>query len=684
MLLCSLTACGDEKKQNNEAVTFPVDTSNLEKNEITPHTVDFAAFTLDDDGNVYAVSGEKITKFSLEGEFIDEYPDTEGFSTLYYDGGYVYASTEDMRIVRLDTETKEIAELAKDFAGSSIMDIAVSDGTLFVTSFGWDDDQQRIEDRLWRIDLDGGKPSKLDTKSIDAIYAAGDKSSLYAYSSYYSTLYKLNGDTFKIVKKFGMDIYASAFIVESGYFCYAGRYNGETQLLKINLNSDDPEPERIVPEGVYLSSMISEVSLRYQKGNIYYVDKDKETFASVFLEPAPEKVEVKPKGSDPKKLVVCGWNIYSPIKDSVLSAAAKESELNGKYVCNYEPELKILAGDSDVDIYIVTAWFVNKMLEKGIYLPIESDIVTEFNAGCFDYIDEMTKDKSGKTIAMPIYDYTGFVAYPVQAAEELGFTREDITYYDDFQSVVESRTARKTYIYGTMTLYYDLEMQYDEYYNDFANKKADYNTELFRHIYSHLDGWGNGYYGIPAPKGYHHYGELGSYGEKKMFNKEKTLFTVNVRYDDLISATVTNPFLMGDDIPEFDLNDWRAIHMPWISEKVDKDISSVYYAIINPYSKHYDEAVKMLEYVTQNYFDSVNKYVCEYPMIRKDIGEYPERYLTESQVFKDVYEICQNGYLTKYLLPDLRNDINDFQSGRLTMDEAIAERQRQVDIWLNE
>lgn len=92
---------------------------------------------------------------------------------------------------------------------------------------------------------------------------------------------------------------------------------------------------------------------------------------------------------------------------------------------------------------------------------------------------------------------------------------------------------------------------------------------------------------------------------------------------------------------KFDANDWRAIHMPWITEKVDKNISSIWYAIINPYSKHYDEAVKVLEYVAENYFDSVYGYAGDYPIIRKDISEYPEKYHTETQIFKDAYEIAK-------------------------------------------
>lgn len=683
MLLCALTSCGAEKEQDKQIVTFPVDEANLDKNDITPHSVDFTAFALDDNGNVFAVSGEKILKFSLEGEFLEEYAGAEGLSTLYCDGEYVYASMNYFDLVRLDTATKEITEIAKAFCNGSIIDIAVLDGTAYVLSVN--PDSAKIADTyLWRIDTDGGEPTLIPSESITAIYVTEDGSTLYAYSSDDDILYKLKGNALEKVKEFDMDINPSTFIVENGYFCYADTYNGEDQLLKINLNLDKAEPERVIPEGVYISGYLSAGSLRYQKGNVYFVDGEAKSFSSVYLEPAPKKAEEKPKESDPNSLVVGGSFFQSTIKDSVITAVAKEAGLNGEYKEFYDIYVKLLAGDSDVDIYFVTMSTIKPLVDQGIYVPINSDIVAEFNAGCFDYINEAAKDKNGQIVAMPIFDYATFVTYPVQAAEELGFTREDITYYDDFQALVDSTSERKAYLSATMTLYYSLENQYDYYYNDFANKKANYDTELFRHIYSHLDGWQRkAELAYPIPRGYSVSWELGPLSNIRQFNREKTLFNVAVEYEDILYAMVDSP-LVNPGSFKFDVNDWRAIHMPWITEEVDKNVISVWFAIINPYSEHYDEAVKLLEQVAENYFDSLQRPYGEFPIIRKDISEYPERYHTETQVFKDVYEIVENGCIKTYSMPYVMNDINEFQAGRLTMDEAIDERQRQIDIWLNE
>lgn len=679
MLLCAITSCGAEKEQEKQIVTFPVDEANLEKNDITPYSVDFTAFALDDNGNVFAVSGEKILKFSLEGEFLEEYAGAEGLSKLYCDGGYVYASMNYFDLVRLDTATKKITEVAKAFCKGSIIDIAVLDGTAYVLSVN--PDSAKIADTyLWRIDTDGGEPTLIPSGNITAIYVTEDGSAIYAYSSDDEKLYKLNGNVLEAVKEFSMGLYAQTFIVENGYFCYSDSYNGVDQLLKINLNLDGAEPERIISDGAYLSGELTVGSLRYQKGNLYYVDKEAKSFSSVFLDPAPKK----PKKSDSSSLVVSGFFYQSAIKDSVLTAVAKETGLKGKYKISEDIYVKLLAGDSDVDIYFVPMSIIKPLVDQGVYVPINSEVVTKFNAGCFDYINEAAKDKNGQIVAMPIYDYTSLVVYPVQAAEELGFAREDITYYDDFQALVESTTERKSYINGTGTLYFSLEDQYDYYYNDFANKKAKYDTELFRHIYSHLDGWQRKEnLSYTVPKGYSVPSELGVQGNKLAYNSDTVLFNINVRYQDVLGVMERYSWDNLGDF-KFDVNDWRAIHMPWITEKVDKNISSIWYAIINPYSKHYDEAVKVLEYVAENYFDSVYGYAGDYPIIRKDISEYPEKYHTETQIFKDAYEIAENGCILSYRMPDIQNDIEGFQSGRITMDEAIAERQRQIDSWLNE
>ncbi len=340
-----------------------------------------------------------------------------------------------------------------------------------------------------------------------------------------------------------------------------------------------------------------------------------------------------------------------------------------------EIALKILAGDSDVDIYLLDSSTLNLIIERGIYHPSESDIISQFNDGCFDYISEIVIDHKGQTVAMPLISSAAFVAYPIQAADELGFNEADIAYYDDFHNIINNYNGkRKAYAMGdTLVSFYGL--QYEEYYCDFVNKKFDYNTELYKDIYSLYADWkriGQ----APVMTGFTHPSTLGTSYPRLILDGEKTLFTAVSSYQDFIGAMTPDQYATTN----FCISDWRAVHIPWISENVNTNFTNATYAFINPYSEKYDEAVKFLEYIAENYFSSVSSYT----FIREDKNEYPDSYQKETQLFDDVYEISKNGFVSDYQLFSTRNDIDDFQNGRATLDEAIAIYQREVEIWLNE
>ena len=156
----------------------------------------------------------------------------------------------------------------------------------------------------------------------------------------------------------------------------------------------------------------------------------------------------------------------------------------------------------------------------------------------------------------------------------------------------------------------------------------------------------------------------------------KTLFTTVSSYEHFISASTPDSFVNVD----FDINGWRAVHIPRISEDVDADYVNATFAFINPYSEKYDEAVKLLEYIAKNYFDSISSYA----FIRADKNEYPDTYMKDTQIFSDVYGICKNGFVSDYQLLSTRNDVDDFQNERSTLDEAIEAYSREVNMWLNE
>lgn len=423
---------------------------------------------------------------------------------------------------------------------------------------------------------------------------------------------------------------------------------------------------------------------------IIWWDASDKTDPEVTIETVPfeENREVMP---DSSVLTISGWNYKSELDDAAFSKAAALSGLGARFV-QYGPEqvsVKIMAGDSDVDIYVVSPMHLNILIKKGLCLPIESEIIDSFNSECFDYISELCRDSVGNTVAMPIGNEISFIAYPVQATEEVGFTREDITYMEDFHSLVEKYDGSRTsYAAGAGSIY-EYMVQYNSFICDFEDKRVDYDTELFRKIYGLFDGWRLDSYAqngtFPAPKGFLNPHSVGNPNvSRTILDSQKSMFLVETTdYSTFMWVSVPDPFAL--DTPSFDISDWRAAHIPRISENVTKNGCAPKYAVVNPYSEHFDEAVKALEYIAENFYDSVDSILNGSPFIKKDASSYPERYMTETQLFKDVFEIAQNGFAA--LVPSTlgsTDDFIDYQTGRISLDEAIKIYSRQIDAYLNE
>lgn len=395
--------------------------------------------------------------------------------------------------------------------------------------------------------------------------------------------------------------------------------------------------------------------------------------------------------TDPSVLTISGWNFKSELDDRALSNAAALSGLEAKFV-QYSPSdvsVKIMAGDSDIDIYVVSSVYLDILIKKGLCLPIKSDIIDGFNAECFDYISELCRDGNGNTVAMPIGNEFSFITYPVQAAEEVGFTNDSIAYMEDFQNLVENYDGARTSYASLFGPILNYMTQYNNFLCDFENKRADYDTELFRKIYGLFDGWRLDSFELngtsPVPTGFLDPISVGSPNvDRVVLDSQKSLFLVGTTdYTTFTWVSKADPFAF--DAPDFDVDDWRAVHIPWISDSVDKNICSPIYAVVNPYSKHFDEAVKALEYIAENFYASVDSILNGCPFVKKDISDYPERYMKDTQIFKDVFEIAENGYaaLSPSTLASM-DDFIDYQSGRVSLDEAIKIYSRQIDAYLNE
>lgn len=229
---------------------------------------------------------------------------------------------------------------------------------------------------------------------------------------------------------------------------------------------------------------------------------------------------------------------------------------------------KILAGDSDIDIYVINSDEAELLSNAGALYTIQSDKVKAFNSKCFDSLQEFSVNKDGDTVLMPVAMTLHALFAPKEAVEELGITADDV-----------------------------------------------------RYLYDYLD-------------------------YIKNYNGERSV----------------------DKIP--------------VSGK---------FLCINPNSLQLGEAEKVLEYISDHYYD-VKGPNSKSNMIFKDVSMYPNKnyddpvYInTESEVFKNFMEIVEDTVVFQGVLNgNNRDDLIGYQSGKYTIDEAIEVRSREVDIMLNE
>lgn len=329
--------------------------------------------------------------------------------------------------------------------------------------------------------------------------------------------------------------------------------------------------------------------------------------------------------------------------------------------CDYsETVLKILAEDSDIDIYFLNPSDARKLIESGIYEPIVSETIERHNESCFDYLKDFC-EVDGKTVLTPIMSSVTAILVPNEAADDM----PDISCIDGYLNWVRSCSGeRKAYTRGD-DLYTFLNYQYEKYYCAFKNRTFDYDTEIYRHIYSELLSGFERYSNPPETVvGFE------SAGAKNLAEQK-----------DLLAAE--GGFWEFADCAE----DFRAFPIPKISEKVGGNFVNAIFAYINPYGKNKEAAVKVLETIAENYSDLTDGGIYEifnYPFIKKDREDYGEKYSPESRLFGDFYAIAKNGFVHDYQLLSARNDIDLYQSGKISLDEAIEMYAREVGAWLNE
>ncbi len=326
---------------------------------------------------------------------------------------------------------------------------------------------------------------------------------------------------------------------------------------------------------------------------------------------------------------------------------------------------KVLAGDSDVDIYFINAYYAKLLMDMGACEPIDSEIVSDYVAKCFDCLQEYSCTSDGKLALMPAGFTVDALHLPKKAMEELNIKPEQVKYLDDFLDYYKNYSGtRKNYADPSSSLFYVMEKQYGLAYCDYSKGEFDYTTPLYRETYEKLLG------GYDEAK-----------GESAWFFQRRDASQATYKQDESLFV-----LRAVGDISDFSgyFSDWTILPTPLLDESVTQQAADARFLYINPNSKNKESAIKLLEAIAKD-LNGYMGYSGSLKLLFKDTSMYPKEVDTASELFREYVSLAQSCVIWPYNLElGLREDVTLYQTGSYTLDEAIAARSREVDLMLNE
>jgi len=344
--------------------------------------------------------------------------------------------------------------------------------------------------------------------------------------------------------------------------------------------------------------------------------------------------------------------------------------------------VKLMAGDSDVDIYIlpITSPFTRKLANDGVTYPLdESEVIREENEKLFDNIGSQLKTPSGKIWGIPLKsDIKVFVTYP-ENMKKAGLKPEIFKdYFTMLEAFKKTSPEDRENIsiwgidYGTLLI--------ESYITN--NRSVDFESELFRKFFDSMwSGWKM--WGAERENSPY----LGGAKSSNYIENERDL--------DRVLDTDNTSILMcsAKDVLKYDkLNNGTEIYpMPLLSENYSQAVRLSHVAVVNPYGRHRENAVKLLEVLAVEMRENGNlgvsyKDPADYLSVSyKDLKD-PKGIDIDSKAFKAIYEIANNAVICDYgMINDyIVNEIYNYQYGKIDFETAIKSMQRKEDTYRNE
>jgi ABC-type glycerol-3-phosphate transport system substrate-binding protein len=651
----------------------------------------FDSFAIVDDSTVVTLSrssegGATVFRSYTEGNLIKNARLDGLFHGLCYGDGYLYAFDHaKSALVRLDTDFERIDTLLTDFAFEEIKNLSFSGGKLFfITADGIGEDYERYFEKInqawsdgtyfdfgetaYRYDIETGELRDLGIGGVVAQALAPD-GDMYYYS-HTNNEYRLirldigGGKTETVGAPLGAG-YVFSFVI------YDENLLSTDNLMKLNKINISDGAGAVLGIGY---TFMSGGDMQFYKGNLVGLNRHSGSIEVLYLGSDGGGSDLKHKG----ETIVIG---------KVGVAEADQRYIDAGLDCGINAllqvlpleydilETKLMAGDSDVDIYILPPdSYTPAIRDNGIYAPLNgSEALSAYLGGSFDYVRDYMTTESGDIWGVPLTANTFVTWYVPGNFERFGLTHDDVRSigsYIETLKRLEDNMGGYVYFNRTEDTHALLHNKYDVNYNDFSNGFAEYRTDVYKNFFELMrSGWvrangeDNPYFNSPSRD---------PWNIAHSFDADIVVFQTDAAVD-----------VVGTDTRET-LDGWRAFPMPALSGGNEKEPIMITYALVNPRSEKTEAAIEYLEYLVgakDKYFGKTGAF------LMADKSSYANLYDLGNPCFDDLYAVFANGAVNESPYP--RDDANgqivdDYQASRLTIDQVVGELQRRAEMAMGE
>lgn len=639
-------------------------------------TVAGGAFAISDDGELFlSENWEKVSRYAADGTLLAAYEDAKNVKALCLMGQKLFACTYEDQLLRILLEDGKTEVLVEEFPFADAQNLVAAGEYLYAHVI-----ETQVGSSVKRISPATGTVEDVEIEEgvLRAVYGASDGKLYYCTEQKGSTLlyeYQENRKTSSLVCDVTdrLESYSTVqtFLLEQGIFLYTTMEQG---MFAFSLTEE--RYAGIPTDGTVLFGR----DIACAAGNIVYRTltdgTGEDRLHTVYLEDIEltkkEKAQLEGTVTVRTNGGSGGLDIVKIQEISGLKTKLKTGSNTDAFL------VELMAGNPDIDIYIVD--LNTKFCREGLYEPLNSSkIIQKYQKMCFPYLAEAMEAENGDIWMLPVAVNMQSLWYVEENLERFGVGTERFRTMDSFLELskeMKERLAGTGYYTHANSMFLGnlWDSQYIRAYGDIPNGVINFKTEAYRRFFDKMwSGWIN-YSQYPE----HPYIERwsaeksdGMLWEAAQYNAGKMLYNFNwaalmLRYAGL--------------------EGWRVLPAPKFSEEVSGgDTVSGVALVLNPHSRQKELALAYLETVAEN---PVNIYRSEYytSFLFEDIDIYREAYDVELPAFQDLYQLFAGGAMYMYPdgYPDYYAIVDDYQNGRLTLDEALDRLQREVDMYLNE